>query len=535
MIFAEAARDHYLAHATEWVYLFHVPTVPDAVLHVETEGEGQMWFSDTDIEYWWPSTGRSSDVYPAVAADTLKYYVGVLASKVDPGHKAVAAYRENLGDVDDPDGTLSVWLSVLETRGDEIAEKGIDFFPKTGRHRKRVLPIVDGVPLALKVGDKPTPLHDALADKAISEWKRRKAASKQIGRCALCGEEKELASLHPKMALSGTSATVVTCNKWQHYSYGREDATQSAICIDCVLQMHAGVSHATKMDERRLRQGSLDVIVFGGTTDGLQISLADRPDDFLKALRSGIHAIDNTVEGIDLHVTAIEEAYTRLRTLIDTTVPLSEMMENVQRFTARSTSPVHKLVDAAYRKTDSVWKEPGLHHQSAYADFLFHMMLGRSLPRKHYTQWAVRRRHRQTDVSSHEASLITLYQPDMDPTSPAYKLGKLLAAADSVYYKSLSNSPDRYASKRYWRRMIDHPVRAYGELCSRVLKHLDKEGVYAPEFEEAAAGFDDMPERLSPDDQGAMALGFFKARQDMFEAIRQKNGEKGTSPQAETG
>ena len=545
-------RDHYRQHASDWAYLYHEPRPPYATLVIEGDA---IHIRDTDREYWLPQTGRSSDVFPAVLVDGGKYYVGLKADgswdmSADPREQYLDALDGLITDMPHP--ALVRWNQVLHTRAEAIAEEIVAYMPKTDRHKRKMVPIIDGTPLALPVGDSPTPLHDCIAEAALQLWMERKADAGELsGQCMVCEEHKPIAQIHPKVKLASETVSLANFNKEAFQSYGREQSTGAPVCPTCALEAHAGVGLLTgsAVSTRAARRfGAIEFLVLSdgtdepdaGAGDGLLLSFAkniDRPSALLDALDQSLISRDHTVTGQNLHVLAFEGMFKRLRPILNETIPLSTCMENVRAFCERSLEgvPLEHMVQAAHQVSgfgkpegDSLSlrdSKISSHHRRALLHLVEHVLLGRPLPRTLLTRWHTRRKARQVQLQRSEIALIRLYIADMEhETHPAYLLGKVLFHADDVYRQSLTGDPDRYASTRYWRRLVDRPKEAFGELARQLQSHLAKSDVYGQEFDRAAAAMPMLPDQFTAEEHGLFALGYYHAREKHFDDLQKRNG-----------
>ena len=533
-------RDQYRQRSDEWPYLYHEPTVPYGTINVN----GSIQVLDTDIEYWMPQTGRSRDVFPAVLADCAKYYVGTTSSKdFDLEGKPRRQYLEQLQSLIDekPHPALRRWKKALAEKPEEIAERILEFVPKTRRHARKLVPIIEGTPLALPVGDDPTDLHDRIADRAFQLWKKRKADAEGLeGQCMICGETKDIAQVHPKVKFAGETVSLANCNEEAFESYDRKQTTGTPICPKCAAEAHAGASliRGSKISRSQARKiGKFEFLALsdrlGEGIPALITENLDRPSDLLHALDSALAGIDRTVRTETLHLVALEGQHQRLRPVLNETAPLSRCLDSIESFCERSLEGVtlEGMVQAAHQVGEegslSLWDEDlEPLHRRALLELVRHLFLGRPLPKTLLTRWHTRRKARRSSLWDSEIALVKLYVHDMDyKDTPAYLLGRLLFHADDVYRQSLSGSPDRYASDRYWRRMVDRPAEAFGALTQQLESHLAKDDVYSRSFDEAAGKLPDLPSQLSPEEHGFFALGYYHAREKHFDDIEAASGE----------
>lgn len=526
-------RDQYQQRKDDWPYLYHEPKVPYGTLNVSETGSIQVL--DTDREYWMPQTGRSSDVFPAVLADCAKYYVGMTGSKeVDIDGKPRSQYLEELEGLIDEQShpVLETWHTALRERPEVMAEKILEYVPKTRRHARKFVPIVEGTPLALPVGESTTPLHDRIANRAFQLWKDRKAdADGLTGECMICKEAREIAKVHPKLKFAGETVSLANSNEEAFESYNRKQTTGTPVCPECAAAAHAGASllRGSKVSKSQTRKmGKIEFLVLSDNlVEGIPSLLSeniDRPDALLSALDSALASMDRTVESESLHIIAVEGQHQRLRPLLNETATLSRCLGNIRSFCKRSLPGVtlEDMVRAVHQVNTeasfSIWDEDlEPVHRRALLQLVQHLFLGSPLPRTLLTRWHTRRKARQSAPWRSEVALINLYINDMDyEDPPAYLLGRLLFQADNVYRQSLSGSPDRYASDRYWRRMVDRPAEAFGALAQQLQSHLSKDDVYAQSFDEVAGQLPELPDQLTPEEHGVFALGYYHARQKHF-------------------
>jgi hypothetical protein len=528
-------RDQYRRRSDDWPYLYHEPSAPYGTLLVEDS----ITVLDTDREYWMPRTGRSRDVFPAVLADCAKYYVGTTGSKdMNLEGKPRRQYMEQLNGLieEEPHPALVAWRDALEERPDEITEAILEFVPKTRRHARKIVPIVDGTPLALPVGDDPTALHSRIASRALSLWKERKAEADGLtGQCMICREEGPIARVHPKVKFAGETVSLANCNEAAFESYGREQTTGTPMCPQCALEAHAGAALVRGSSVSKRQTQSFAQIEFIALSDGVgedTLSLLsdhiDRPSALLDALRGALASVDRTVESEHLHLIALEGQHQRLRPLLNETTTVGACMDHIQSFCERSVEGVslEGMVQAAHQVNEedhlSIWSDEDSKpvHRNALLRLIEHLFLGRPLPPSLLTRWHTRRKARRTAPWRSEIALINLYIGDMDyEGTPAYHLGRVLFQADDVYRQSLSGSPDRYASNRYWRRLVDRPAESFGQLVQQLQSHLAKDDVYSRTFDDEAGALPDLPDQLSPKEHGIFALGYYRARREHFEGI----------------
>lgn len=544
-------RDQYRKRSDDWPFLYHEPSAPYGTINVGPEGGIQVL--GTDIEYWMPQTGRSRDVFPAVLADCAKYYVGTTASKdLDVDSKPRRQYLDQLDSLAEETGhpALRTWQAVLEERPEEVAEAILDFVPKTRRHARKIVPVIEGTPLALPVGDDPTPLHDQIAGRAFHLWKQRKADADGLeGQCMICKETKQIAQVHPKVKFAGETVSLANCNEEAFESYGRKQTTGTPLCPQCAAEAHAGAaliwgSKVSKAQTRKI--GKIEFLALsdqlGEEVPSLLSENIVRPSALLDALDSALASLDRTVESEDLHLIALEGQHQRLRPLLNETTTLSRCMENVRRFCELALPGVtlEGMVRAAHQvgeeTTFSIWDEElEPVHRRSLLHLVEHLFFGWPLPTALLTRWDARRKARRSPVWRSEISLINLFIRDMDyEDTAAYQLGRVLFHADNVYRQSLSGTPDRYASDRYWRRMVDRPAEAFGALAQQLESHLAKNDVYGRGFDTAAGALPDLPDQLSPKEHGIFALGYYHARRDHFDDMESAStAEKSTEESTE--
>lgn len=530
-------RNQYQQRSGNWPFLYHEPSAPYGTINVDPGGGVQVL--GTDIEYWMPQTGRSRDVFPAVLADCAKYYVGTTGSTdLDLEGKPRRQYLEELDALieEEHHPALTGWKEALESRPEEIAEAILEFVPKTRRHARKIVPVVDGTPLALPVGDEPTQLHERIAGRAFDLWKERKADAEGLkGQCMICKETKEIAQVHPKVKFAGETVSLANCNEEAFESYGRKQTTGTPICPKCAAEAHAGAAlvRGSKVSEPQTRKiGKIELLALseqlGEEVPSLLSENIIRPSALLDALDGALASLDRMVESDDLHLIALEGQHQRLRPLLNETTTLSRCMENVQRFCELTLPGValEGMVQAAHQIGDettfSIWDEElEPMHRRSLLQLVEHLFFDWPLPDTLLTRWHTRRKARRSPIRRSEISLIKLFIRDMDyEDTAAYQLGRILFHADNVYRQSLSGTPDRYASSRYWRRMVDRPAKTFGDLAQQLESHLAKGDVYGQGFDKAAGALPDLPDQLNPKEHGIFALGYYHARQDHFDDMQ---------------
>jgi len=467
--------------------------------------------------------------------------------------KAFKKLHHDIGEGIDDEGMSSI-LRFLDSWNPENAPK-LEYWDD----------MVNGANLVFQLDGEFGYVHER--PKVKDAWLKHCSAnsSEVVATCLVCGEEKPIARLHPKIkgvrGAQTAGASIVSFNAAAFESYGKGQSFNAPVSEESVFNYTTALNHLLRFDSRqKIRIGDAATVFwterespiegFMGLILNPQDDSGDLKEvrDFLEAVRDGKklpEEIDDTdmkfyILGLSPNASRLSVRFWHVSTVEDINAKIGQHFRDLSMIKSYDNDPdfpgMWQLLreTAVLRKSENIYPVlsgaivRSIMTGAAYPQSLMTVMIGRIRADQEINYLRVAmikaclvRKYRIKQISKEVTMAL-----DKESTNIAYRLGRLFAVLEKAQKDAIPGANTTIKDSFYGAASAT-PRTVFPRLLRLAQHHIQK-AEYGrntdKKIEEVMQDIQAFPAHLSLDDQGLFAIGYYHQRKDFYTKSDKKEG-----------
>ncbi len=426
--------------------------------------------------------------------------------------------------------------------------------------------MVAGANLVFQLDGKFGYVHDCQKVKDVWLKHYSESSSGVVATCLVCGEQKPIARLHPKIkgvrGAQSAGASIISFNKKAFLSYGKDQSFNAPIGEDITFNYTTALNHLLRYESRQKIQIGDAATLFWTERESpvegfMGFILSPQNDsgdlkevrDFLEAVRDGKKLpkeIDDAdmkfyILGLSPNASRLSIRFWHVSTVRDISAKIGQHFKDLSIIRNYDSDPEFPGIWQLLRETAVLRKSENISPVlsgaimrsiitgSAYPQSLMTAIIGRIRADQEINYLRVAmikaclvRKHRINRIPKEVTMAL-----DKETTDIAYRLGRLFAVLEKAQRDAIPGA-NTTIKDRYYGSASATPSIVFPQLLRLSQHHIQKAdyGYMADKMiEEIMQDIQGFPAHLSLDDQGLFAIGYYHQRKDFYPNSNKKEND----------